>query len=95
MSSLMKNVAMATLAMTSALALSACDVVQTQDGELPVVEVTAEGGPLPAYDVETAEVDVKTETVPVEVPKIDVEMPDDPDNEVTDEVDSAADDGAG
>lgn len=95
MSSLMKNVAMATLALTSALALSACDVEQTQEGELPDVEVTAEGGQLPAYDVETAEVDVKTETVPVEVPKIDVEMPDDPDNEVTDEVDSAADDGAG
>ena len=93
MSKLMKNVATATFAMTSALALAACDVDQTQEGELPDVEVTAEGGQLPAYDVETAEVDVKTETVPVEVPKVDIEMPNDPDDEVTDEVDSAADDG--
>ena len=93
MSTLMKNVATATFARTSAFALAACDVEQTQEGELPDVEVTAEGGQLPAYDVETAEVDVKTETVPVEVPKVDIEMPNEPDNEVTDEVDSSADDG--
>ena len=92
MSNLMKNVATATFVLTSALALAACDVDQTQEGELPDVEVTAKGGQLPAYDVETAEVDVKTETVAVEVPKIEVEMPNDPDNKVTDEADSAAKD---
>jgi hypothetical protein len=92
MSNLMKNVATATFVLTSALALAACDVDQTQEGALPDVEVTAEGGQLPAYDVETAEVEVKTETVPVEVPKIEVEMPNDPDSKVTDETDSAAKD---
>ena len=92
MSKLMKNVATATFVLTSALALAACDVDQTQEGELPDVEVSAKGGQLPAYDVETAEVDVKTETVPVEVPKIEVEMPNDPDSKVTDETDSAAKD---
>lgn len=92
MSNLMKNVATATFVLTSALALAACDVDQTQEGELPDVEVTAKGGQLPAYDVETAEVDVKTEKVEVDVPKVEVEMPNDPDNKVTDETDSAAKD---
>ena len=92
MSKLMKNVATATFVLTSALALAACDVDQTQEGELPDVEVTAKGGQLPAYDVETAEVDVKTEKVEVDVPKVEVEMPNDPDNKVTDEADSAAKD---
>ena len=92
MSNLMKNIATATFVLTSALALAACDVDQTQEGELPDVEVTAKGGQLPAYDVETAEVDVKTEKVEVGVPKVEVEMPNDPDNKVTDETDSAAKD---
>lgn len=92
MSNLMKNVATATFVLTSALALAACDVDQTQEGELPDVEVSAKGGQLPAYDVETAEVDVKTEKVEVDVPKVEVEMPNDPDNKVTDETDSAAKD---
>jgi len=74
-----------------ALPFSACDIDRTDEGELPEVEI--EGGELPEYDVDTADVDVhtdeKTVTVPdvdvemeektVEVPDVDVDMPDDDD----------------
>lgn len=58
-----------------AVGLAACDVDQTKEGELPAVEV--EGGELPEFDVETAEVDVGTKTTTVEVPDVDVKMPSD------------------
>ena len=70
-------------------ALSGCKVEQTEEGKLPDVEVTADGGNLPKYDVETPEVSVGTKTVEVEVPTATVEMPNDPDNKVTDETDSS------
>ena len=70
-------------------ALSGCKVEQTEEGKLPDVEVKAEGGELPKYEVETPEVDVGTKTVEVQVPTATVEMPDDPDNKVTDETDSS------
>lgn len=70
-------------------ALSGCKVEQTEEGKLPDVEVKADGGQLPKYEVETPEVDVGTKTVEVEVPTATVEMPDDPDNKVTDETDSS------
>lgn len=76
MSNLIKKTTILAFALTSALALTACDVDKTQEGELPDVDVNAEGGQLPAYDVETPEVDVGTEEVQVEVPDVDVEMPD-------------------
>lgn len=69
--------------------LAGCKVDQTEEGKLPDVEVTAEGGQLPKYEVETAEVSVGTKTVEVEVPTATVEMPSDPDNKVTDETDSS------
>ena len=53
MSTLIKNATILAFAMTSALALTACNVDKTQEGELPDVDVSAEGGELPAYDVET------------------------------------------
>jgi len=56
------------------LALGACDVDKTQDGEMPNVEVS--DGQLPEYDVDTADVDVGTKTVEVEVPDVDVDLPD-------------------
>lgn len=73
MSNLIKKTTLLAFALTSALALTACDVDKTQEGELP--EVNVEGGELPAYDVEAPEVNVGTEVVPVVVPDIDVEMP--------------------
>ncbi len=71
------------------LALAGCNVEKTQEGELPDVEVKADGGQLPKYDVETPEVELGTKKVEVEVPTATVEMPDDPDNKVTDETDSS------
>lgn len=93
MSNLIGKTAVMAVALTSALALTACNVEKTQEGELP--DVAVEGGALPAYDVETPEVNVETKTVPVEVPVIDVETADEPDTEVMDETDSSADDEVG
>jgi hypothetical protein len=76
-----------------AFVMVGCEVDQTQEGEMPDVDVDVETDPgrLPAYDVDWANVDVGTTTrtveVPevrvvmveeqVEVPVIDVNMPDD------------------
>ena len=52
-----------------------CRVRQTEEGELPDVDVSAEGGKVPEYDVDAADVDVKTEKREVTVPDVDVTMP--------------------
>lgn len=58
---------------TSAIALGGCRVDQTQEGELP--DVTVEGGQLPRYEVETADVEVGTREETITVPDVDVTMP--------------------
>ncbi len=65
------------LALLCAMGLSGalligCSVEQTEEGDLPDVDVTAEGGKLPAYDVDAADVDVNTREATVDVPKVDV-----------------------
>ena len=70
----MKRLIATSLIAPFALGLAACDVDQTEEGEMP--EVRVEGGNMPEYDVETADVDVGTKEETVEVPTIDVEMPD-------------------
>lgn len=57
-----------------ALSLAACDVDQTEEGEMPEVEV--EGGNLPEYDVDAADVKVGTDTQTVVVPDVDITDPD-------------------
>ncbi len=69
-----KKAAFVAVALTSMFALSACDVEKTQEGEMPEVEVT--GGQLPAYDVETAEVEMGTETRVIEVPTAEIKSAD-------------------
>ena len=76
-----------TFALIGLAALSACDVDQTKEGDLP--EVNVSGGQLPEYDVDVANVQVgttneqievptiETETRNVQVPTIDVEQPKD------------------
>lgn len=61
-----------------ALALSACDVEQTQEGEMPEVQgmPTIEGGQLPEYDVDVPEVEVTTEERTIEVPEVNVKEAD-------------------
>lgn len=67
------------LAMMMALPLAACDVDQTEEGELPDVEVEEEGN-MPEYDVEGPDVDVNTDTTTIETPDVDVDVPDDDGN---------------
>ncbi len=55
----------------AAAGLTACDVDKTQEGEMP--EVKVEGGQMPAYDVDVAEVEVGTTEKVVEVPKVTME----------------------
>lgn len=55
--------------------VTGCRVRQTEEGELPDVDVSAEGGNMPEYDVDAADVDVTTEKREVTVPDVDVTMP--------------------
>jgi hypothetical protein len=55
--------------------VTGCRVRQTEEGELPDVDVSAEGGKVPEYDVDAADVDVTTEKREVTVPDVDVNMP--------------------
>lgn len=48
-------------------------VNQTREGELPNVDVSAEGGQLPAFDADSKEVVVGTTETQVEVPKVETE----------------------
>ena len=62
-----------------AVLFTACDVDQTEEGEMP--EVSVEGGNMPEYDVDGPK--VETGTKEIEVPTIeDVELPDDDDEAV-------------
>ena len=56
-----------------------CRVRQTEEGDMPDVDVKVEDGKLPEYDVDTADVDVKTEKKTIEVPDVDVTMPEEKD----------------
>lgn len=56
------------------LMLGGCDVEQTEEGEVPDVEV--EGGNVPEYDVDAADVDVTTDTQTVVTPDVDINDPD-------------------
>lgn len=70
----MKKFAMIALASTAALGLAACDVEQTEEGELP--EVSVEEGNMPEYDVDAADVEIQmgTEEETIEVPTVDVDV---------------------
>ena len=54
----------------AAFAFGLVDVRQTRDARLP--EVRAEGGQLPAFNVNTARVEVGKKTTDIEVPKVEV-----------------------
>jgi len=70
----MRSLVITLLSGAAALSLTACDVEQTEEGDLP--EVNVEGGNLPEFDVDTADVEVQTEEKTIEVPTLDVEEPD-------------------
>lgn len=69
----MKRIAALFMVPALAFGLSACSVEQTEEGEMPEVE----GGQLPEYDVDAADVDVGTDTSTVVVPDVDVTAPED------------------
>jgi hypothetical protein len=75
----MKRLIAASLIVPFALGLVACDVDQTEEAELP--DVTVEGGNMPEFDVETADVDIGTKETTVEVPDVEITMPDDAEGE--------------
>jgi len=58
------------------LALTGCEVDKTKSGELPSVDVdvSADAGRLPEYDVDWASVDIGTTTETITVPKVVVVM---------------------
>ena len=58
------------LVVIAAFAFGLIDLKQTREAEAPKVSV--EGGQAPAFDVDTAKVDVGTKTKSVEVPKVEV-----------------------
>lgn len=69
-------------AASSAFALAGCDIDKTQDGELPDVDVRAEAGQLPKYEVDVRKTqDGRMPNVDVDVsggnlPEYDVDGPD-------------------
>ncbi|QUJ77502.1 hypothetical protein KDD17_05795 [Sulfitobacter albidus] len=70
----------ATIAGIAAVALIAAagfymvEFEQTEEGALPDVNISAEGGNLPEYDAEVGDVDLTSEEVTVETPDVDVTM---------------------
>lgn len=68
------SIPLALAAVASATVLAACDIDQTEEGEMPQVDLSYEEGNMPEYDVDTADVEVGTEEKTVEVPDVDVNM---------------------
>ncbi|MGB3774067.1 MAG: hypothetical protein WA951_02310 [Leeuwenhoekiella sp.] len=64
------------LVATALLILTGCDINKKESGDMPEVDVDvdAEAGELPEYNVNWADVDVSTKTEMVEVPKLVVVM---------------------
>lgn len=63
------------LAPALAFGLAACSVEQTEEGEMPDVDV--EAGEMPEYDVQPADVDVNADTTTVITPDVDITTPPD------------------
>lgn len=60
-------------ALALALPLAACDVDQTEEGDLPEVEVQDEGN-LPEYDVDVeGDIEVEEDTFTVPTPEVETE----------------------
>jgi len=72
----MRKILIATILPTAALGLAACDVEQTEEGDMPEVDMQVDGGEMPEFDVDTADVEVGTEEATIEVPTVDVEEAD-------------------
>lgn len=51
------------------------DIDQTEEASLPDVELSVEGGNMPAFDAEVGDIETGTEEVTMEVPTIEIESP--------------------
>ena len=58
------------IAVIAAFAFGLIDINQTRETKLP--DVSVQGGQAPAFDVDTADVDVGTKNTTVELPKVEV-----------------------
>jgi hypothetical protein len=91
-----KSAALVFSAALLTVSATGCRVRQTQEGEVPDVDVQVKGGQVPKYDVDAPDVDVKSQnrevTVPtdvdvktekrtVKVPKVEVKPPADGDQD--------------
>ena len=65
-------VALVALAIVAAFAFGLIGINQTQKGALPDVRVETSGGAMPAFDVDTAKVNVQTRTEAMNVPHVEV-----------------------
>jgi hypothetical protein len=62
----------AVLAIIAAFAFGLIDIDQTKETKVP--EVSVQGGQAPAFDVDTAKVDVGTKNADIKVPTVDVDV---------------------
>ena len=51
------------------------DIDQTEEASLPDVDVSVEGGNLPAFDAEVGDIETGSESVTMEVPTIAIQSP--------------------
>jgi hypothetical protein len=58
------------------LCLVSCEVEKVEEGRAPDIDIDADPGKLPKYDVDAPDVEVGTKKVEVDVPTIDVIPPD-------------------
>jgi len=65
--------AIAALALIVLLATGILDINQTKEASLPDVDVSAEGGQIPAFDVDAKEVVVGTTETNVTVPDVSID----------------------
>lgn len=56
------------------------DIDQTQEASLPDVDVSVEGGNMPAFDAEVGDIETGTEQITMEVPTIEFESPEEDDS---------------
>lgn len=66
----MPKLPIAVASVVALVALSGCDVEQTQEARAPDVDI--EGGQAPKYDVDAPEVTVRSEQREITVPDVDV-----------------------
>jgi uncharacterized lipoprotein len=62
-------------AAAACITLGACEVKQTENAQLPDVDVNVSGGQLPEYNVQGPDVEVGTKNETIQVPTVDVKTP--------------------